>query len=73
LILKHPDIRTRGSRRPIANAMTPKAPMNEGMLTSAAASPSRSLRAASAMAQAPISGNAMICADVWNAPMPPNS
>src|SRR5437879_3862881 len=37
------------------------------MVTSIVASPSRSLRAASAMAQVPISGNAMICTGVWKA------
>ena len=42
-----------------------------GILTSIVASPSRSLRAASAMAQAPISGNAMIWAGVWKAERPP--
>ncbi len=37
------------------------------MLTSAVAAPSRWSRAAQAMAQAPISGKRMICADVSSA------
>ena len=46
-------------------AITASTSNSVGMLTSSVASPSRSLRAASAMAQAPISGNAMIWTGVF--------